>query len=150
MGHPWSGFPGDPRGKEPTCKGDIRDASLVPGLGRSCGGGHDNPLQYSCLENPMDWAWRATEGSVHRIAKSWTRLQQLSTFLVTSDWSYLTAEEELEWFLSLGSIDCFIHTNQKKYHTWRNNWSPNYKAYPGSLAFCLLGITSLCLALSLQ
>ena len=37
---------------------DIRDASSVPGLGRSCGGGHGNPLQSSCLENPMErGAW---------------------------------------------------------------------------------------------
>ena len=34
--------------------GDIRDASLIPGSGRSPGGGHGNPLQYSCLKNPMD------------------------------------------------------------------------------------------------
>ena len=48
--------------------GDIRDDSSIPGLGRSPGGGHDNPFQYSCLENPMDrGAWRAT---VHRIAES--------------------------------------------------------------------------------
>ena len=44
--------------------GDVRDRSLmdlIPGLGRSPGGGHGNPLQYSCLENPMDkGAWRAT------------------------------------------------------------------------------------------
>ena len=53
--------------------GDIRDASSVPGLGRSPGEGHGNPLQYSCLGNPMDGgAWRAT---VHRVAKSWTRLK---------------------------------------------------------------------------
>ena len=38
----------------PPNAGDIRDLSLIPGLGRSPGGGHDNPLQYSCLENPMD------------------------------------------------------------------------------------------------
>ena len=38
--------------------GDIRDAGSIPGLGRSPGGGHGNPLQYSCLENPMDrGAW---------------------------------------------------------------------------------------------
>ena len=48
----------------------------IPGSGRSTGGGHSNPLQHSCLENPMDrGAWRAT---VHRVAKSWTRLKQLS------------------------------------------------------------------------
>ena len=34
--------------------GDVRDMGLIPGLGRSPGGGHGNPLQYSCLENPMD------------------------------------------------------------------------------------------------
>ena len=53
------GFPGGADGKEvPTKAGDIRDAGLIPGLGRSPGGGHGNPLQYSCLENPMDrGAW---------------------------------------------------------------------------------------------
>ena len=46
--------------------GDVRDAGPIPGSGRSPGGGHGNPLQYSCLENPMDrGAWRAT---VHRVA----------------------------------------------------------------------------------
>ena len=44
-----------------TNTGDVRDASSIPGSGRSPGGGHGNPLQYSCLENPMDrGAWRAT------------------------------------------------------------------------------------------
>ena len=44
----------------------------IPGLGRSPGGGHSNPLQYSCLENPMDrGAWQAT---VHEVTKSWTQL----------------------------------------------------------------------------
>ena len=44
---------------------------------RPSGGGHGNPLQYYSLENPMDReAWRAT---VHRVTKSWTRLNQLST-----------------------------------------------------------------------
>ena len=52
----------------PAHSGDITDPGLIPGLGRSPGGGHGNPLQYSCLENPMDrGAWRAT---VHRVAKS--------------------------------------------------------------------------------
>ena len=40
--------------KSPGNAGDIRDVGLIPGLGRSSGGGHGNPLQYSCLENPMD------------------------------------------------------------------------------------------------
>ena len=57
--------------------GDIRDRSSIPGSGRSPGGGHGNPLQYSCLENPMDrGAWWAT---VHKDCKSRTQLKQLST-----------------------------------------------------------------------
>ena len=49
----------------------------IPGLGRSLGGGHDNPLQYSCLENPKHReAWRAT---VYRATKSRTRLKQFNT-----------------------------------------------------------------------
>ena len=56
---------------------DARDESSIPRLGRSPGGGNDNPLQCSCLENPMDrGAWRAT---VHRVAKSLTQLKRLST-----------------------------------------------------------------------
>ena len=52
--------------------GDARDAGLIPGLGRSSGGGHDNPLQCSCLENPMDrGTWWPT---VRRVTKSQTRL----------------------------------------------------------------------------
>ena len=52
----------------PANAGDVRDKGLIPGLGRSPGGGHGNPLQYSCLENPMDReAWLAT---VHRVAES--------------------------------------------------------------------------------
>ena len=51
---------------------DLRDAGSVPGSGRSPGEGNGNPLQYSCLENPMDrGTWRVT---VHRVTKSQTRL----------------------------------------------------------------------------
>ena len=57
--------------------GDIRDVGSIPGSGRSPGGGHGSPLQYSCLENPKDrGAWWAT---VHRVTKSRTRLKRLST-----------------------------------------------------------------------
>ena len=45
--------PGGANGKDPsTSAGDLRDPGAIPGLGRSPGGGHGNPLQYSCLENP--------------------------------------------------------------------------------------------------
>ena len=60
----------------PATAGVIRDLGLISGLGRSPGGGNDNPLQYSCLENPMDrGAWRA---KVHEVTKSDTT-EQLST-----------------------------------------------------------------------
>ena len=53
--------------------GNLRDADLISGSGRSPGGGHGNPLQYSCLENPMDrGAWWAT---VYGAAKSQTQLK---------------------------------------------------------------------------
>ena len=52
---------------------DLRDTAWIPGSGRSPGGGHGNPLQYSCLENPMDrGVWQAI---VHRVAKSQTGLK---------------------------------------------------------------------------
>ena len=50
--------------------GEARDGGSIPGLRRSPGGGNGNPLQYSCLENPMNGgAWQAT---VHGATKSWT------------------------------------------------------------------------------
>ena len=56
----------------PANAGYIRDVDLIPGLGRPPGEGNDNPLQYSCLENPKDReAWRAT---VHRVAERQTQL----------------------------------------------------------------------------
>ena len=62
------GFPGGSDGKDSACSAG--DPGLIPGWGRSPGGGHCNPLQYSCLENPMDRrVWRAT---VHSVAKSRT------------------------------------------------------------------------------
>ena len=53
------------------------EAGLIPGSGRFPGGGHGNPLQYSCLENPRNrGAWQAT---VHRVTKSQTGLKRLSS-----------------------------------------------------------------------
>ena len=52
----------------PANAGDIRDKGSIPGMGRSPGGGHGNPLQYSCLEKPINReAWQAT---VHRVTQS--------------------------------------------------------------------------------
>ena len=62
------GFPGGSDGKESAC--NVGEPGLIPGWGRSPGGGNDNSLQYSCLENSMDrGAWWAT---VHGVSKSWT------------------------------------------------------------------------------
>ena len=64
------GFPGGSEVKASAC--NAGDLGSIPGLGRSPGEGNGNPLQNSCLENPMDGgAWWAT---VHRVAKSQTRL----------------------------------------------------------------------------
>ena len=58
--------------------GDIKDVGLIPGLGRSPGGGHGNPVQYFCLENPMvRGTWWAT---VHSVAKSRTQLKRLNMY----------------------------------------------------------------------
>ena len=73
----YMGFPGGSVVKNPPAKtGDAGDMGLIPGLGRFPGG-NGNPLQYSCLENPLDrGVWKAT---VHEVSKSWTWL---------SDWAY--------------------------------------------------------------
>ena len=70
------GFPGGSEVKAFAC--NAADLGLIPGLGRSPGEGNGNPLQYSCLENPMDGgAWWAT---VHGVAESWTRLSDFTFF----------------------------------------------------------------------
>ena len=58
----------------PAKAGDVRDSGLIPGSGRSPGGGCASPLQYSCLENPMDGG---TLGG--RVSESQTQLKRLST-----------------------------------------------------------------------
>ena len=55
---------------------DIRDLGSIPGSRRSPGEGNGNPLQYSCLENPMDRGVQSA--TIHGVSKSWTRLKQLS------------------------------------------------------------------------
>ena len=68
------GFPGGSEVKVSAC--NMGDLGSIPGLGRSPGERNGNPLQYSCLENPMDGgAWWAT---VHGVAKSWTQLRDLT------------------------------------------------------------------------
>ena len=68
------GFPCGSAGEKSAC--NAGDLGLTPGLGKSPGEGNGNPLQYSCLENPMNReSWWAT---VHGVAKSWTGLSDLT------------------------------------------------------------------------
>ena len=94
----------------PVNTGNIRDTGSIPGSGRSPGGGHGNPLQYSCLENPMDrGAWQA---AVHRITQSQTQLKRLSTY--TS--------------MQLATIFCsIVYTYNSHYQLY--NWYINYTIY---------------------
>ena len=62
---------------QPVNAEDLRHTGSNPESGRSPGGGHGDPLQYSCLENPMDRGTRWA--TVHRVAKSGTRLKRFST-----------------------------------------------------------------------
>ena len=71
----YSGLPGGSDGEESAY--NVRDTGSIPGSGRSPGEGHGNPLQYPCLENPMDrGAWWAT---VYGFTKSWTQLSDQHT-----------------------------------------------------------------------
>ena len=73
---PYLCFAGGATIKDPPANADVRDVGSIPGSGRSPGEKNGNPLQCSCLENPMDrGAWRAT---VHRVTKSRTWLSRLA------------------------------------------------------------------------
>ena len=81
---------------------DIRNVGSIPGLGRSPEGGHGNPLQYSCRDNPMDrGAWQAM---VHRVAKSQTKLKQLSTHTGKPEKSSTVKFSLLPWYNSAHSL----------------------------------------------
>ena len=104
--------------KNPSANaGDPRDADSISGSERSLGGGHGNPLQYSCLENPINrGALRATARGV---PKSQTRLKQLS------------AHALLDWSMKVFSIHAFRKGTQ-----WPEPGTP-----PGSLSFTNRGVT---------
>ena len=97
--YPWCFLRGS-AGKESTCK--VGDLSSIPGLGRSPGKGNDNPLQYSCLENPTDGS---LAGHVHGVLKSQTRLSEwlsLSFILL-----YMTCLSSLWSFLRVSIKNCW-------------------------------------------
>ena len=89
---PYQGFPGDAAGKESTCQyRRRRDTGLIPGSGRSPGGGNGNPLQYPCLENPRGrGVWWAI---VHGVATESDTTKHLNT--------YYGLTNTLIWVLSL-------------------------------------------------
>ena len=107
------GFPGGPVvAKNPPAKaGDARDVGSIPGSGRPRGGGHGNPLQYSCLENPMDR--EACQSPAHGVTRN------------------------LSWLFSEGKRDAFVErhpiclprqlTTDEEAATekpWRGSWPP--------------------------
>ena len=84
------GFPGGSDNKEPGC--NAGDLGSIPGSKRSSGEGNGNPLQYSCLENPMDGgAWRTT---VHGVAESNTTEQRLYLLCIYIRKQNTTATDE--------------------------------------------------------
>ena len=131
------GFPGSTSGikNPPANAGDMRDKGLFPGPGRSPGGGHGNPLQYSCLENPMDTgAWWTT---VHRVAKIWTQLKWLSAHYYISFPGGSDGKESACNAEDLGSIPGSGRSpgDGNGYHSsilvWRIPWTEE----PGGLQF---------------
>ena len=87
---------------------NVGDLGLIPGSGRSSGEGNGNPLQYSCLENPMGGgAWWAT---VHGVPKSRTRLSDLTNYRALKSMSWF--KETLECFQTM--LLYFIQTTMYK------------------------------------
>ena len=87
------GFPGGLDGKESFCS--TGDPGSIPESGRSPGEGNGNPLQYSCLENPMDGgAW---EAAAHGVTKSRTRLSDFTSLHLTSFYFDLILFSEKEY-----------------------------------------------------
>ena len=107
------GFPGGSVVK--NLPANTGDAISISGLGRCPGGGHGNPLQYSCLENLMDRAgWWAT---VHRVTKSQTQLKRLSSSSSSGGfWPILKpGSAEVEMFLCVTSLlKSIIHSQEQK------------------------------------
>ena len=117
----------------PANAGNVIDVGLIFESGRSPRGGNGNPLQYSCLENPMDrGAWRAT---VHRVAKSRTWLKWLSTWRRREGGGQRRREHSISahilaaWFF-LMAAECFI--------MWLNHCLSSVSSIEGVIASSLL------------
>ena len=85
-----------------TNAGNVREMGLIPGSGRSSVGGHDSPLQRSCLETPMDRG--ASQAKVHRVTKSQTLLKRLNTHSIQISISTLSDQQDSYLLLSLYSF----------------------------------------------
>ena len=112
----------------PTKAREVRDVGSVPGSGRSPGGGHGNPLQYSCLENPMDrGAWRATVTGSQRVRHNWS----MSMYVHTSDNCY---HRRPRW---LSGKEYFCWCRRRRFDPWigkiprRRTWQPTPVFLPG-------------------
>ena len=105
-------YPGSSEGKASAC--NAGDPGSIPGSGRFPGGGHGNPLQYSCLKNPMDrGTWWAT---VHGVSKSWAWLSNFTSLHFTNIRKNI--------FKELNFSDLFNWSSYRKV-TATNEW--NYK-----------------------
>ena len=121
----------------PANAGDAKDVGSIPGSGRFPGQGNGNPLQYSCLGNPMDReAWRAT---VHGISKSWTRLSDSAGEGNGTPLQYSCLEnpwmEEPGRLQSMGSLrvghDGATSLSLFTLIHWRRKWQPTPVFLPG-------------------
>ena len=114
--------------KPPANAGDVRDMGSIPGLGRSPGGGHGNPFQYSCLENAM--GSRAWQAMVHRITQSQTWLKWLSTHTHTHTHTHWTMKVLPRWCSDKESAcQCKRHKRHGfdpwvRKIPWRRAWQP--------------------------
>ena len=109
-GFPVHCFPGGSEVKASAC--NVGDLGSIPGSGRSPGEGNDNPLQYSCLENPMDGGtWWAT---VHGVTKSWTRQ---SDFTFTFKQNPKQHQMKKIFFLVMKKLRIYFLNKFKIYYT---------------------------------
>ena len=122
----WLGFPWWLRGKKSACNaGDVGDTGSIPGSGRSPGGGHGNPLQCFCWENPMDRGERLDTACG---VKSRTGLKRLSTHVHDTDYSLYTGLLQQRDFSNSGnkSVSSARHIGRAKDVLWnkrvREEW----------------------------
>ena len=113
------GFPGGSEVKASACSAG--DLGSIPGLGRSPGEGNGNPLQYSCLENPMGGA--ARWATVHGVAKSRTRLSDFTFTFTYQSWFPL--------------FFCIVHLRRPSYHSLLFSGTLNSVEYIFTFLPCL-------------